>query len=62
MTSAFLSVGHGPKLLIGSDIPAVSRQHIRLAFKQLNSVDAIFGACTRWWVLAHRTKQVCGAS
>ena len=43
MTSAFLSVGHGPKLLIGSDIPAVSRQHIGLAFKQLNSVDAVFG-------------------
>ena len=43
MASAFFSVGHGPKLLIGSDIPAVSRQHIRLAFKQLNSVDAIFG-------------------
>ena len=43
MTSAFLSVGHGPKLLIGSDIPAVSRKHIRLAFKQLNSVDAVFG-------------------
>lgn len=43
MASAFFSVGHGPKLLIGSDIPAVSRKHIRLAFKQLNSVDAVFG-------------------
>ena len=43
MRSAFLSVGHGPKLLIGSDIPAVSGQHIELAFKQLNSVDAVFG-------------------
>ena len=43
MTSAFLSVGYGPKLLIGSDIPAVTTQHIRLAFKQLNSVDAVFG-------------------
>ena len=43
MKSAFLSVGHGPRVLIGSDIPAVSAQHIELAFKQLNSVDAIFG-------------------
>ena len=53
MTSAFLSVGHGPKLLIGSDIPAVSRQHIRVAFKQLNSVDAIFGPAQDggYWLL-----------
>ena len=43
MKNAFLSVGQGPRLLIGSDIPAVSAQHIELAFKQLNSVDAIFG-------------------
>ena len=43
MKNAFLSVGHGPRVLIGSDIPAVSAQHIELAFKQLNSVDAIFG-------------------
>ena len=43
MKNAFLSVGHGPRLLIGSDIPAVSQQHIELAFKQLNSVDAVFG-------------------
>ena len=43
MKSAFLSVGHGPRVLIGSDIPAVSAQHIELAFKQLNSVDAVFG-------------------
>ena len=43
MNRALLSVGHGPRLLIGSDIPAVSQQHIELAFKQLNSVDAVFG-------------------
>jgi len=43
MKNAFLSVGQGPRLLIGSDIPAVSAQHIELAFKQLNSVDAVFG-------------------
>ena len=43
MRNAFLSVGQGPRLLIGSDIPAVSAQHIELAFKQLNSVDAVFG-------------------
>ena len=43
MAKAFLTVGAGPRLLIGSDIPAISKQHIELAFKQLMSADAVFG-------------------
>ena len=43
MAKAFLTVGAGPRLLIGSDIPAISKEHIKLAFKQLLSADAVFG-------------------
>jgi len=33
----------GPTIIIGADIPAISRSHIQCAFKALNGSEAVFG-------------------
>ncbi|MBH68577.1 MAG: hypothetical protein CMM58_09520 [Rhodospirillaceae bacterium] len=43
MKRAFTRVGAGPRVLIGSDIPEISKQHIRTAFSELRRADAVFG-------------------
>ena len=43
MADAMSRVGNGPCILIGSDIPNVKYDYIRLAFKQLGKSKVIFG-------------------
>lgn len=43
MDAALRSLPHGPVVLIGSDIPGVSRADIRHAFNRLSGRDAVFG-------------------
>ncbi len=44
MERLLLSQGHGPAILIGSDIPAVRPHHIAEAFQLLKRNDAVLGA------------------
>ena len=43
MADAMSRVGNGPCILIGSDIPNVKYEYIRLAFKKLGKTKVIFG-------------------
>ncbi len=46
MAHCFRTLPPGPAVLIGSDIPGVTRQHIAEAFAQLGENDAVFGPAT----------------
>lgn len=43
MTRIFDQLPHGPAIIIGADIPAVSRNHVKRAFEALRRSDAVFG-------------------
>lgn len=43
MKTALCKVGSGPTILVGSDIPALSKKHIKSAFALLNKTDVVFG-------------------
>ena len=43
MTAAFHQIPAGPTVLIGSDIPAITTDHIELAFRALRKNDIVFG-------------------
>ncbi len=46
MAGIFNGVPPGPAVIIGADIPAVSKPHIARAFAALGSHDAVFGPAT----------------
>lgn len=45
--------GQGPTLIIGADIPGITRSHIARAIKALGSHDAVFGPATDggYWLI-----------
>ncbi|ODS00740.1 hypothetical protein AUC68_14280 [Methyloceanibacter methanicus] len=43
MQALFDAMPPGPVIVVGSDIPAISRAHIADAFRRLGSADAVFG-------------------
>ncbi len=43
MARCFRALPHGPAVLIGSDIPGITRAHIARAFSSLGRNDAVFG-------------------
>jgi rSAM/selenodomain-associated transferase 1 len=43
MTRVFDRLPSGPVVIIGADIPAISRRHINQAFLMLGACDAVFG-------------------
>ncbi len=48
---------HGPAIIIGSDIPAVSAEHIAAAFAALRNHDLVFGPAGDggYWLVGERT-------
>lgn len=56
MARSFARLPPGPAVLIGSDIPAVTRAHIEAAFAALGSRDAVFGPAEDggYWLVGQR--------
>lgn len=54
MQALFDAMPPGPVVLVGSDIPAISRAHIAEAFRRLGSADAVFGPARDggYWLVA----------
>jgi len=54
MRRAFLAKGHGPVVLVGSDIPALGPKQIRQAFRALGRNDLVFGPASDggYWLIA----------
>jgi len=49
-------VGHGPVVIVGSDIPAMTRNHIGAAFDLLTRTDLVFGPAVDggYWLIGAR--------
>ena len=47
---------HGPAIIVGSDIPAMTATHIRAAFESLGQHDVVFGPATDggYWLVGVR--------
>jgi rSAM/selenodomain-associated transferase 1 len=47
----------GPAVLVGADIPGITRAHIAEAFRRLGSFDAVFGPATDggYWLVGFRS-------
>jgi rSAM/selenodomain-associated transferase 1 len=47
---------HGPAIIVGSDIPAITAAHIRAAFESLGRHDVVFGPATDggYWLVGVR--------
>lgn len=61
MTHACEAIPFGPTVLIGADIPTVTRDHIAQAFHLLTRVDLVFGPSTDggfWLVGARRARSL----
>jgi len=56
MARSFARLPPGPAVLIGSDIPAVTRAHIQAAFAALGRHDAVFGPAEDggYWLVGER--------
>lgn len=56
MARSFARLPPGPAVLIGSDIPAVTRTHIEAAFAALGRHDAVFGPAEDggYWLVGQR--------
>jgi uncharacterized protein len=56
MARAFDSVPPGPAVLIGADIPTVTRDHVSTAFRLLSRSDLVFGPSTDggFWLVGMR--------
>lgn len=56
MARSFAHLPPGPAVLIGSDIPAVTRAHIAAAFAALGRHDAVFGPAEDggYWLVGQR--------
>lgn len=50
------SAGRAPTILIGSDVPGVSRRHVAIAFRRLAACDAVFGQAEDggYWLVGAR--------
>jgi len=63
MARCFRALPPGPAVLIGSDIPDISRQHIARAFSELGKHDAVFGPASDggyWLVGLKRLRRLGG--
>ena len=61
MAQAFEALPPGPALLVGADIPTLTRDHVEQAFQRLRGSDLVFGPSTDggfWLVGARRTESV----
>jgi rSAM/selenodomain-associated transferase 1 len=58
MARVFRELPPGPAVVIGSDIPAITRAHIAAAFKALGNHDAVFGRATDggYWLVGLRRR------
>ncbi len=56
MARAFAALPPGPALLVGSDVPAITRAHIEAAFATLGRHDAVFGPAEDggYWLVGQR--------
>lgn len=56
MARSFARLPPGPAVLIGSDIPAITRAHIEAAFAALGRYDAVFGPAEDggYWLVGQR--------
>lgn len=59
MQRVFDTIGSGPLVLVGGDIPGVGKNHIRRAFKALGNHDAVFGPATDggYWLVGMRRRR-----
>ncbi|MEL7466697.1 MAG: TIGR04282 family arsenosugar biosynthesis glycosyltransferase [Pseudomonadota bacterium] len=65
MGRIFRSMPPGPVLIIGADIPGISRDDIAAAFRALGSADAVFGPADDggyWLVGLSRTRRAAPSS
>jgi uncharacterized protein len=56
MGAVFDQLSYGPAIIIGGDIPGITRAHIWTAFRAIDSHDAVFGPATDGgvrWSTAH---------
>ena len=60
MSRAVNSVKNGSKVLIGSDIPDITLNHIELAYKELKKADVVFGPAVDggYWLMAVSKNQL----
>ena len=56
MARAFEAMPPGPAVLVGADIPALTRDHIKQAFRRLRDSDFVFGPSTDggFWLVGTR--------
>ena len=56
MARALRNSGNGPAMIVGSDIPGVTRARIEAAFRMLGQADAVFGPCPDggYWLVGLR--------
>ena len=60
MSRAVNSLKHGSKVLIGSDIPDITWNHVELAYKELKKSDVVFGPAVDggYWLMAVGNNQL----
>jgi uncharacterized protein len=53
MGAVFDQLSYGPAIIIGGDIPGITRAHIWTAFRAIDSHDAVFGPATDggYWLI-----------
>jgi uncharacterized protein len=58
MAHVFQSLSPGPAIIIGSDIPAITKSHIVQAFKALGTHEAVFGPAEDggYWLVGLRRR------
>lgn len=59
MSRTFRDLPPGPAVLIGSDIPEISRVHLAAAFRALGDADAVFGPAADggYWLIGLKRRQ-----
>jgi uncharacterized protein len=59
MHAALASVGTGPAVLVGSDIPDIRPRHIRAAFRALGQADVVLGPAADggYWLIGVRGRR-----
>jgi glycosyltransferase A (GT-A) superfamily protein (DUF2064 family) len=58
MQRIFDVCGHGPLIIVGTDIPFVTRETVARAFRQLRGADAVFGPAEDggYWLVGLRRR------
>lgn len=58
MDRALRSLPPGPVVIVGTDIPCLSRRHIEAAFDALGRYEAVFGPAADggYWLVGHRRR------